>query len=220
MALTEAAEGGAASVVSQEALVGACGEAARYLKGYQLVGVNFLTLLARSGVGGAIVADEMGLGKTAQAIAFLGAASTLSCVAHQRQINGSAPNPDMQGIHHRHGNRHDTQSVSRSSMRDFLQELQHEGSLECSIMHAPVRAGVRRALDGDAGPHIIVAPASLLQNWQRELARWCPGLKAVLYYGKDRGALRERLSAWRCGACAAVWGSVEALQWQAAQEAG
>ena len=72
MALTEAAEGGAASVVSQEALVGACGEAARYLKGYQLVGVNFLTLLARSGVGGAIVADEMGLGKTAQAIAFLG----------------------------------------------------------------------------------------------------------------------------------------------------
>ena len=40
---------------------------------YQLVGVNFLTLLARSGVGGAIMADEMGLGKTAQAIAFLGA---------------------------------------------------------------------------------------------------------------------------------------------------
>lgn len=39
---------------------------------YQLVGVNFLTLLARSGVGGAIMADEMGLGKTAQAIAFLG----------------------------------------------------------------------------------------------------------------------------------------------------
>ena len=41
-------------------------------RSYQLVGVNFLTLLARSGVGGAIMADEMGLGKTAQAIAFLG----------------------------------------------------------------------------------------------------------------------------------------------------
>ena len=37
------------------------------------VGVNFLALLARSGVGGGILADEMGLGKTAQAIAFLGA---------------------------------------------------------------------------------------------------------------------------------------------------
>ena len=67
------------------------------------------------------------------------------------------------------------------------------------MTHArPVCAGVRRALDGDAGPHIIVAPASLLQNWQRELQRWCPGLRAVLYYGKERGLLRERLSAWRC----------------------
>lgn len=48
---------------------------------YQLVGVNFLTLLARSGVGGAIMADEMGLGKTAQAIAFLGAPACLNASA-------------------------------------------------------------------------------------------------------------------------------------------
>ena len=59
-------------VVTHEALISACGEAVRCFKGYQLVGVNFLTLLARSGIGGAIMADEMGLGKTAQAIAFLG----------------------------------------------------------------------------------------------------------------------------------------------------
>ncbi|GFH20839.1 uncharacterized protein HaLaN_18031, partial [Haematococcus lacustris] len=44
-----------------------------WLKGYQLVGINFLTVLSRSGkVGGAILADEMGLGKTAQTITFLG----------------------------------------------------------------------------------------------------------------------------------------------------
>ena len=60
------------------------------------------------------------------------------------------------------------------------------------------RAGVRAALDGDAGPHIVVAPASLLENWQRELARWCPGLKVVLYYGRERGDLRHELLAWRC----------------------
>lgn len=60
-------------MVTHEDLVAACGDAARYLKSYQLVGVNFLMLLARSGIGGAIMADEMGLGKTAQAIAFLGA---------------------------------------------------------------------------------------------------------------------------------------------------
>lgn len=38
----------------------------------QLVGVNFLMLLKRSGIQGSILADEMGLGKTAQAICFLG----------------------------------------------------------------------------------------------------------------------------------------------------
>ncbi|BDA41342.1 probable SWI/SNF-related matrix-associated actin-dependent regulator [Coccomyxa sp. Obi] len=117
-------------MVTHEALVAACGDAAKYLKSYQLVGVNFLTLLARSGVGGAIMADEMGLGKTAQAIAFL---------------------------------------------------------------------GVRRVVDEDTGPHIIVVPASLLENWQRELQRWCPSLKVVLYYGKDRAQLREELLEYRRG---------------------
>ena len=50
----------------------ACGGAARHLKPYQLVGVNFMAILARQRVGGSILADEMGLGKTAQAICFLG----------------------------------------------------------------------------------------------------------------------------------------------------
>ena len=63
-------------MVTHEALISACGEAVRCFKGYQLVGVNYLALLARSGIGGAIMADEMGLGKTAQAIAFLGALYT------------------------------------------------------------------------------------------------------------------------------------------------
>jgi SWI/SNF-related matrix-associated actin-dependent regulator 1 of chromatin subfamily A len=48
-------------------------------------------------------------------------------------------------------------------------------------------------LDKDAGPHIIVVPASLLENWQRELKQWCPSLKVVLYYGKDRVQIREDL---------------------------
>ncbi len=47
------------------------------------------------------------------------------------------------------------------------------------------------------GPHIIVVPASLLENWQRELQRWCPSLKVVKYYGKDRAQLREELLEYR-----------------------
>ena len=61
------------------------------------------------------------------------------------------------------------------------------------IITCCVGAGVRRVLDKDAGPHIIVVPASLLENWQRELKQWCPSLKVVLYYGKDRVQIREDL---------------------------
>ena len=39
----------------------------------QLVGINWLLHLAKTGVAGSIIADEMGLGKTCQLICFLGA---------------------------------------------------------------------------------------------------------------------------------------------------
>ena len=55
------------------------------------------------------------------------------------------------------------------------------------------RAGALKALEGDEGPHLVVAPASLLENWERELKRWCPSLAVVSYYGKDRERLRYEL---------------------------
>ena len=58
-------------------IVEACGGASKYLKPYQVVGINFMLMLARQRVGGSILADEMGLGKTAQAICFLGTHLTL-----------------------------------------------------------------------------------------------------------------------------------------------
>lgn len=59
-------------MATPEILQAACGPAAKYIKSYQLIGINFLLLLAREGVEGSILADEMGLGKTAQTICFLG----------------------------------------------------------------------------------------------------------------------------------------------------
>ncbi len=38
------------------------------------------------------------------------------------------------------------------------------------------------------GPHLIVAPASVLLNWEIELKRWCPSFKILSYYG----SLKER----------------------------
>lgn len=39
----------------------------------------------------------------------------------------------------------------------------------------------------------MVAPASTLHNWQQELTRFVPGLKALPYWGsvKDRAILRK-----------------------------
>ncbi|XP_078064934.1 SWI/SNF-related matrix-associated actin-dependent regulator of chromatin subfamily A containing DEAD/H box 1-like isoform X2 [Mustelus asterias] len=47
--------------------------------------------------------------------------------------------------------------------------------------------------EGDNGPHLIIVPASTLDNWIRELKQWCPDLKVLLYYGslEDRKVLRS-----------------------------
>ncbi|XP_059506013.1 SWI/SNF-related matrix-associated actin-dependent regulator of chromatin subfamily A containing DEAD/H box 1-like isoform X2 [Stegostoma tigrinum] len=47
--------------------------------------------------------------------------------------------------------------------------------------------------EGDKGPHLIIVPASTLDNWIRELKQWCPDLKVLLYYGslEDRKVLRS-----------------------------
>ena len=45
--------------VEQPQMIAACGDTARYLKPYQVVGINFLMLLYRSKVSGAILADEV-----------------------------------------------------------------------------------------------------------------------------------------------------------------
>uniref|UniRef100_A0A8C5G2J3 DNA helicase n=1 Tax=Gouania willdenowi TaxID=441366 RepID=A0A8C5G2J3_GOUWI len=47
--------------------------------------------------------------------------------------------------------------------------------------------------NGIEGPHLIIVPASTLDNWARELKLWCPDLKVLLYYGsmEDRRYLKH-----------------------------
>jgi SWI/SNF-related matrix-associated actin-dependent regulator 1 of chromatin subfamily A len=57
---------------------------------------------------------------------------------------------------------------------------------------AAVRA--RRAAEGLAPqPHLVIAPASVLENWGRELATWAPALRCVTFHGAGRVALRREL---------------------------
>ncbi|XP_033476037.1 SWI/SNF-related matrix-associated actin-dependent regulator of chromatin subfamily A containing DEAD/H box 1A [Epinephelus lanceolatus] len=49
--------------------------------------------------------------------------------------------------------------------------------------------------NGIEGPHLIIVPASTLDNWVRELKLWCPSLKVLVYCGsvEDRRYLRHDL---------------------------
>jgi SWI/SNF-related matrix-associated actin-dependent regulator 1 of chromatin subfamily A len=39
--------------------------------------------------------------------------------------------------------------------------------------------------DGRKGPHLVVAPASVVENWRREVARWLPDFACVVYQGSQ-----------------------------------
>ena len=53
-------------------------------------------------------------------------------------------------------------------------------------------------VEKDAGrlvqPALIVAPVSLMGNWEREAARFTPGLRSVVLHGKERHALAESMA--------------------------
>jgi ATP-dependent DNA helicase len=43
--------------------------------------------------------------------------------------------------------------------------------------------------NGVKGPFLIIAPMATLGNWKREVERWCPSMKSLLYHGtKDERA--------------------------------
>ncbi|EPY50057.1 helicase SWR1 [Schizosaccharomyces cryophilus OY26] len=48
---------------------------------------------------------------------------------------------------------------------------------------------------GRTGPHLVVVPSSTLENWLRELARFCPRLRVEPYYGsqQERADIREAI---------------------------
>ncbi|KAL8520740.1 hypothetical protein ACS0TY_011330 [Phlomoides rotata] len=49
-------------------------------------------------------------------------------------------------------------------------------------------------LEDDPGPYLIVCPASVLENWERELKKWCPSFTVLQYHGSARTAYSKQLS--------------------------
>ena len=51
----------------------------------------------------------------------------------------------------------------------------------------------RRKQDGDKKISIVVAPTSVVPNWERELSKFAPHLKTVVWQGSNRHAKRAEL---------------------------
>ncbi|XP_039819358.1 protein CHROMATIN REMODELING 19-like isoform X3 [Panicum virgatum] len=60
-----------------------------------------------------------------------------------------------------------------------------------------------RHLYNDPGPHLIVCPASVLENWERELKKWCPSFSIVMFHGAGRTAYSKELSSLGKAGCPA-----------------
>lgn len=55
--------------------------------------------------------------------------------------------------------------------------------------------GLLSAISAQKRPSLVVAPASLLENWRREAARFTPGLRTVVHHGGRRAADATDLAA-------------------------
>lgn len=85
---------------------------------------------------------------------------------------------------------------------NWLQFLRRHGL--CGILADDMGLGktlqtlVHIQVEKDAGrlthPALIIAPVSLMGNWQREAARFCPRLSTVVLHGKDRHVLAGAMS--------------------------
>lgn len=62
------------------------------------------------------------------------------------------------------------------------------------LIQAVTYLNLLKHLNNDQGPHLIVCPASVLENWKRELTRWCPSLSIVLFHGSMRTTYSKELT--------------------------
>ena len=64
--------------------------------------------------------------------------------------------------------------------------LADEMGLGKTIEALALVAALRAAAPSAGGPSLVVCPASLVENWRREAARFTPGLRVIAHHGGDR----------------------------------
>lgn len=146
------------------------------LRPYQQTGFQWLwqNFLAQTGC---CLSDEMGLGKTIQTIALL---------LHYKEVSKAAtatsqPQPGMLFSDEEMRGNVEERSTFRSALT-----LRSSENVQCSTFTVPFLTS------------LVVAPASVVHNWQNELARFAPKLMVLNYTGDTdkRRDKRQALMRW------------------------
>jgi SNF2 family DNA or RNA helicase len=150
------------------------------LRPYQQAGLNWLGFLKEYGFNGCL-ADDMGLGKTVQALAFL---------LREKSVNG-----------HSFGTIGDEEEKGRVGEGGKGRKGERE---KLSTSKSKKKKGKGKAVSGnDARENqdghrtsLIVAPLSVLFNWEKECARFAPDLKILIHHGLERRRAAEHFAAY------------------------
>lgn len=170
----------------------------RPMKDYQITGLNWMRLLHLQGCNG-ILADEMGLGKTIQTISLLCWLQEMT-----QRYDEHIHNPASEATA---ATSKATNSKSKASKKTASVSTPAPETAEPTEGEATSAAYVANAamLDNPAKDHLafsaihntyptlIVAPASTLENWKRELDTWAPSLRTIVFHGNfdERETIKE-----------------------------
>jgi len=143
------------------------------LRGYQQRGLSWLRYLERTGLG-MCLADDMGLGKTVQVIALLLAARD---GGHAGGAGADAGAAARVGGH---------ASGAGADVGAAARDTGHAGGAGADAGAAARDTGHAEDVRAILRPTLLVAPTSVLGNWQRELRRFAPSLTSYLHHGPDR----------------------------------
>ncbi len=140
---------------------------------YQRLGAAWLWHLHRHQLGG-ILADEMGLGKTLQALALLSAVA-------------SRGGPPLAAVPSR-DEPHNRNAAPADRRRTPSLDAIFGPSLNASDRRSSAGATAAQpsALRSPRSASLVICPASLLENWRRESARFAPQLRTFVHHSSNR----------------------------------
>ena len=126
------------------------------LREYQKRGVAWLEYLERLGLNGCL-ADDMGLGKSVQVIARL---------VQERELFSSEEEIG------RWGDEEDEGDGENKGNKGNKGEKRNKGDGQTRLSNVP--------------PTLLIAPTSVVGNWQKEIAKFAPHLQSMIHHGSDR----------------------------------